>query len=110
MQTTNDAERNRITTNKRESTEQATGCCNPQSPIYNKLWPIIFLFSAITDIAMPLPKGKKPGQHRDWGWLPILFIICLSAYVYYGYLCRIVCKYSSKKKKKSMKLCTDDII
>ncbi|KAI9354760.1 DHHC palmitoyltransferase-domain-containing protein [Pilaira anomala] len=92
MQTTDDAERHRITTRKRKNTEQATGggCCNSQSPIYNKLWPIIFLFSVITDIAMPLPKGKKPGQHRDWGWLPILFIICLSAYVYYGYICRIV--------------------
>ncbi|KAG2195923.1 hypothetical protein INT47_002696 [Mucor saturninus] len=33
---------------------------------------------------MPLPKGKKPGQHRDWGLLPIVMVCGLASFVYYG--------------------------
>ncbi|GAA5800995.1 hypothetical protein HPULCUR_006435 [Helicostylum pulchrum] len=64
--------------------------CGSDTLIYSKLWPIIFLFSSLTDIPMNLPKGSKPGQHRDWGWLPTLIVCGISAFLYYGYLCRIV--------------------
>jgi hypothetical protein len=67
-------------------------CCHSDSPVYAKLWPVIFFFSALTDFPMPLPKGKKPGQHRDWGWIPIMIIGGILAFVYYGYLDRIVRK------------------
>lgn len=67
-------------------------CCHSDSPFYSKLWPMIFLFSIITDFPMPLPKGKKPGQHRDWGLLPILMVCGLAAFVYYGFTSRIVRK------------------
>lgn len=42
---------------------------------------------------MPLPKGKKPGQHRDWGWMPIMIVGGIVVFVYYGYLDRIVRKF-----------------
>jgi hypothetical protein len=67
-------------------------CCHSDSPVYAKLWPMIFLFSALTDFPMPLPKGKKPGQHRDWGWIPVMVIGGILVFVYYGYLDRIVRK------------------
>ena len=63
-----------------------------ESAYYSKLWPIIFLFSAITDFPMPLPKDKRPGSHRDWGWMPILIVVGLVAFVCYGYVDCIVCK------------------
>lgn len=65
-------------------------CCHSDSPAYAKLWPMIFFFSAMTDFPMPLPKGKKPGQHRDWGWVPVMIISGILMFVYYGYLDRIV--------------------
>ncbi|KAI9260255.1 DHHC palmitoyltransferase-domain-containing protein [Sporodiniella umbellata] len=65
-------------------------CCDTNSPLYLKLWPLTFFFSAITDYPMPLPKGKKPGQHRDWGWVPIFLVTGLVTFIYYGYLDRIV--------------------
>lgn len=67
-------------------------CCHTDSPLYSKCWPFIFFFSAITDYPMPLPKDKKPGQHRDWSWLPVIVVSSLVTFVYYGYLDRIVCK------------------
>jgi hypothetical protein len=78
-----------------DTTIRHTGCCHSNSPLYAKFWPIIFLFSAITDFPMPLPKGKRPGQHRDWGWLPIMIVVGFVAFIYYGYLDRIICKYLS---------------
>lgn len=71
---------------------QTCCCCHSDSPIYAKLWPLIFFFSALTDFPMPLPKGKKPGQHRDWGWVPVLIVTGILVFVYYGYLHSIVCK------------------
>ncbi|KAL4207986.1 putative Palmitoyltransferase [Rhizopus microsporus] len=65
-------------------------CCHTDSPLYSKCWPFIFFFSAITDYPMPLPKDKKPGQHRDWSWLPVIVVSSLVTFVYYGYLDRIV--------------------
>jgi hypothetical protein len=76
-----------------ESSDNTTACCcHSDSPLYAKLWPVIFFFSALTDFPMPLPKGKKPGQHRDWGWLPVLIVGGIVVFVYYGYLDRIVRK------------------
>ncbi|CAO0794688.1 unnamed protein product [Mucor circinelloides] len=69
---------------------QTCCCCHSDSPIYAKLWPLIFFFSALTDFPMPLPKGKKPGQHRDWGWVPVLIVTGILVFVYYGYLHSIV--------------------
>lgn len=60
--------------------------CQTDSPVYARCWPAIFLFSAITDFPMPLPRGKKPGQHRDWGWMPVLVVLCLVTFMYYTYL------------------------
>jgi hypothetical protein len=78
-------------------------CCHSDSPIYARLWPIIFFFSALTDFPMPLPQGKKPGQHRDWGWLPVMIVGGIVVFVYYGYLDRIICKllmlYERRTKK-----------
>lgn len=71
---------------------QTCCCCRSDSPMYAKLWPLIFFFSALTDFPMPLPKGKKPGQHRDWGWVPVLIVTGILVFVYYGYLHSIVCK------------------
>lgn len=71
---------------------QTCCCCHSDSPVYAKLWPLIFFFSALTDFPMPLPKGKKPGQHRDWGWVPVLIVTGILVFVYYGYLHSIVCK------------------
>ncbi|KAI8391827.1 uncharacterized protein BYT42DRAFT_611011 [Radiomyces spectabilis] len=42
--------------------------------------------TAMTDIAMPLPKGWKPKQQLDWGWLPVLVVIAIIAFVYWVYL------------------------
>jgi hypothetical protein len=67
-------------------------CCHSDSQMYSRCWPLVFTFSAITDYPMPLPKGKKPGQHRDWGWIPILFVSAVSVYVYYAYLDRVIRK------------------
>lgn len=84
---------------KYSSSEQSNApnyySCHSDSIYYSKLWPIIFLFSALTDIPMPLPKGKKPGQHRDWGFLPILIVTGIFVFVYYGYTVHIVCKFQS---------------
>lgn len=68
---------------------QVCFCCHTNSPFYAKCWPAIFFFSAITDYPMPLPKGKRPGQHRDWGWMPIMIVIGLVTFVCYGYIDRI---------------------
>jgi hypothetical protein len=67
-------------------------CCHSDSQLYSRCWPLVFVFSAITDYPMPLPKGKKPGQHRDWGWIPILFVSAFSVYVYYAYFDRVIRK------------------
>ncbi|CEP07453.1 hypothetical protein [Parasitella parasitica] len=69
-----------------EQDAQTCCCCQTDSPMYANLWPLIFFFSALTDFPMPLPKGKKPGQHRDWGWVPVLIVTGMAAFVYYGYL------------------------
>ncbi|KAI7903356.1 uncharacterized protein BX663DRAFT_49655 [Cokeromyces recurvatus] len=73
-----------------DDTKEVCCCCYTDSPIYSKCWPIIFLFSALTDFPMPLPKDKKPGQHRDWGWIPFIIIVGLVVFIYYGYLDRII--------------------
>ncbi|KAI7861874.1 DHHC palmitoyltransferase-domain-containing protein [Spinellus fusiger] len=64
-------------------------CLDTGSAVYSKCWPLVFLVSALLDIPCPLPKGKKPGQHRDWGWLPILVVLAIAAWMYYGYLVHI---------------------
>lgn len=68
---------------------QVCFCCRTDSTFYAKCWPAIFFFSALTDYPMPLPKGKRPGQHRDWGWMPILIVIGLVTFVCYGYIDRV---------------------
>ncbi|OBZ90978.1 putative palmitoyltransferase ZDHHC20 [Choanephora cucurbitarum] len=75
---------------KEDNDTRVCFCCQTNSALYSQLWPIIFLFSALTDFPMPLPEGKRPGQHRDWGWLPVLIVSCFVAYIYYGYLDRII--------------------
>ncbi|KAG1352451.1 hypothetical protein G6F62_002673 [Rhizopus arrhizus] len=65
-------------------------CCHTDSPLYSQCWPLIFFFSALTDYPMPLPKDRKPGQHRDWGWLPVMIVSSFMIFIYYGYLDRIV--------------------
>ncbi|KAI9250556.1 DHHC palmitoyltransferase-domain-containing protein [Phascolomyces articulosus] len=75
--------------NKEEEEERETsaiGCCKTDSPMYSRCWPFLFLFSAITDFPLPLPSDKKPGQHRDWGWMPVLVVLSITAFLYYGYL------------------------
>lgn len=67
-------------------------CCTSDSTAYSRFWPFIFCFSALTDFPLPLPKDKKPGQHRDWGWLPVMIISGIFIYLYYGYVDRIVRK------------------
>lgn len=67
-------------------------CCHTDSSLYSQCWPLIFLFSALTDYPMPLPKDRKPGQHRDWGWLPVMIVSSFMIFIYYGYLDRIVRK------------------
>lgn len=77
---------------KKQDTEDDTQvcfCCHTDSQFYAKFWPAIFFFSALTDFPMPLPKGKRPGQHREWGWMPIMIVIGLVAFVSYGYIDRI---------------------
>ncbi|KAI8991773.1 DHHC palmitoyltransferase-domain-containing protein [Mycotypha africana] len=69
---------------------QACLCCHTDSPAYIRCWPVIFLFSVITDFAMPLPKGKKPGQHRDWGWLPVMIISTIAILAFVGYISRFI--------------------
>jgi hypothetical protein len=71
---------------------QVCGCCHTDSPVYSKLWPVIFFISALTDFPMPLPKGKKPGQHRDWSYIPVIIISGFATFIYYGYLDRIIRK------------------
>ncbi|ORY92143.1 hypothetical protein BCR43DRAFT_497858 [Syncephalastrum racemosum] len=79
------------------SSQDAEGCCCPccrtDSPLYARCWPLIFFFSALTDFPLPLPKGKKPGQHRDWGWIPVVIVMGIVAFVYYGYLDHVCRKY-----------------
>ncbi|CAO3626667.1 unnamed protein product [Mucor hiemalis] len=53
---------------------------------------------------MPLPKGKRPGQHREWGWMPIMIVIGLVAFVSYGYIDRISLKLLREKKEKAQAL------
>ncbi|KAL0083332.1 DHHC palmitoyltransferase-domain-containing protein [Phycomyces blakesleeanus] len=72
-----------------EKDTHACCCLHTDSPLYARFWPAIFLFSAITDYPLPLPKGKKPGQHRDWGLMPILVVLGIAGFVYYGYLIRV---------------------
>ncbi|KAI9021418.1 DHHC palmitoyltransferase-domain-containing protein [Phycomyces nitens] len=72
-----------------EKDTHACCCFYTDSKCYARCWPAIFLFSAITDYPLPLPKGKKPGQHRDWGLMPILVVLGIAGFVYYGYLIRI---------------------
>lgn len=69
---------------------QACCCCHTDSAIYARFWPAIFFFSALTDFPMPLPKGKRPCQHREWGWMPVMIVIGLVAFVSYGYIDRII--------------------
>lgn len=85
---------------------RACCCCHSDSPVYAKLWPLIFFFSALTDFPMPLPKGKKPGQHRDWGWVPVLIVTGILVFVYYGYLHSIVCKLRIAVWRKQVELTT----
>ncbi|KAI8638787.1 DHHC palmitoyltransferase-domain-containing protein, partial [Parasitella parasitica] len=73
-----------------EHDPQTCCCCHSDSPMYAKLWPLIFFLSALTDFPMPLPKGKKPGQHRDWGLVPVLIVTGMAAFIYYGYVHSIV--------------------
>ena len=68
------------------------GCCRPDSPVYSRCWPFLFLFSAVTDFPLPLPSDKKPGQHRDWGWVPVLVVLSIITFLYYGYLDQVCCK------------------
>lgn len=86
---------------------QVCGCCHTDSPIYSKLWPLIFFISALTDFPMPLPKGKKPGQHRDWGYIPVIIVSGFAAFIYYGYLSRIVRKFIQSRRKQ---MCADSLI
>ncbi|KAI9478111.1 MAG: DHHC palmitoyltransferase-domain-containing protein [Benjaminiella poitrasii] len=85
-----------------EEDQEACCCCHTDSPIYSKCWPIIFLFSALTDFPMPLPKGKKPGQHRDWGWIPFIIVTGLVVFVYYSYLDRIFLVLLRKLHRKAL--------
>lgn len=71
-------------------------CCRTDSPLYARCWPLIFFFSALTDFPLPLPKGKKPGQHRDWGWMPVLVVMGIVAFVYYAYLDHVCRKYIAR--------------
>lgn len=82
-----------------EEDTQVCGCCHTDSPVYSKLWPVIFFISALTDFPMPLPKGKKPGQHRDWGYIPVIIVSGFATFIYYGYLSRIVRKSLSFKTR-----------
>ncbi|GAB5588653.1 hypothetical protein Unana1_03553 [Umbelopsis nana] len=68
--------------------QQACGC-STDSPIYARMWPLIFFVSALTDFPMPPPKGKKQGQHRDWGFLPVFVVLGLIAISTYSYIARV---------------------
>jgi hypothetical protein len=59
------------------------------------MWPLIFFLSALTDFPMPPPKGKKQGQHRDWGFLPVFVVLGIIAISTYSYIAR-VCRKSSE--------------
>lgn len=80
---------------------QVCFCCHTNSPFYAKCWPAIFFFSALTDYPMPLPKGKRSGQHRDWGWMPITIVIGLVTFVCYGYIDRISLVVLHHKEKRA---------
>ncbi|KAI9286159.1 DHHC palmitoyltransferase-domain-containing protein [Umbelopsis sp. AD052] len=68
--------------------QQACGCAT-DSPIYARMWPLIFFLSALTDFPMPPPKGKKQGQHRDWGFLPVFVVLGIIAISTYSYIARV---------------------
>ncbi|KAG2175586.1 hypothetical protein INT43_001233 [Umbelopsis isabellina] len=71
--------------------QQACGC-STDSPIYARMWPLIFFVSALTDFPMPPPKGKKQGQHRDWGFLPVFVVLGIIAIATYSYIDRVCVK------------------
>ncbi|KAM3588530.1 hypothetical protein VKS41_000973 [Umbelopsis sp. WA50703] len=71
--------------------QQACGC-STDSPVYARMWPLIFFVSALTDFPMPPPKGIKQGQHRDWGFLPVFVVLGIIAIATYSYIDRVCLK------------------
>ena len=89
---TNNNTRNDDKEREQEHKDVICGCCRTESPMYSRCWPFLFLFSAVTDFPLPLPSDKKPGQHRDWGWVPVLVVLSIITFLYYGYLDQVCCK------------------